>query len=105
MAGRIQVMTYMRQSLDDNRDSAGEVSATLLAEDAARQTQRDLLGANSTLGEGPHVLDCGVAEPVDGLGIVAHDGDGGTAVAEGVDDVGLNGVGVLKLVDEDMVES
>ena len=42
-------------------------------------------------------------EGVDGLGVVAHDGDPRIATAQSPDDVGLQDVGVLVLVDEHVV--
>ena len=77
---------------------------------------RDDLGGGAVVaGEGDHVgvealrevedVAHGAApEAVDGLGVVAHGGDGGAAGREGGEDVGLEGVGVLVLVDEHVVE-
>ena len=53
----------------------------------------------------PQVLRVGATETVDGLGVVAHDGQPPTVGAQGSDDVDLDAVEVLVLVHEHMVES
>ena len=51
----------------------------------------------------PHVVRARGAEAIDGLRVVAHRGEL-RGRAHATHDVGLQGVGVLVLVDEDMVE-
>ena len=55
-------------------------------------------------GEVEDVARRGGPEAVDGLGVVAHHGEAGPVRAQRVEDVGLQRVGVLVLVDEDVVE-
>ena len=50
-----------------------------------------------------HVADRGRPEGIDGLGVVAHDSEGPATVAQGSHDVRLQAVGVLVLVDQDVV--
>ncbi len=54
------------------------------------------------LGEAQDVVEVGAAEGVDGLGVVADDHDVALGSEHGVDDVGLEPVGVLVLVDQDV---
>ncbi len=61
-------------------------------------------GAGEPVGEGEDVPTAGGAEAVDGLGVVADDREPGTVGSQGGQDVGLEGVGVLVLVDEHVVE-
>ena len=56
------------------------------------------------LGKAQDVVEVGAAEGVDGLGVVADDHDVALGPEHGVDDVGLEPVGVLVLVDQDVGE-
>ncbi len=60
------------------------------------------LAALVALGEAQDVVEVGAAEGVDGLGIVTDDHDVALGSEHGVDDVGLEPVGVLVLVDQDV---
>jgi len=64
----------------------------------------DAGGAGEVIGEVPHVGDGGGPKGVDGLGIVAHCTQVGVGPAHAAHDVGLDWIGVLVFVDEDMVE-
>ncbi len=66
--------------------------------------QRDHGGAGVQRGEVEDVAGRGGAEAVDRLRVVADDGEPSALGAECVEDVGLEGVGVLVLVDQDVVE-
>ena len=67
--------------------------------------QRDHRRAGEVLGEGEDVLRRGRAEAVDGLQVVAHDGDVGALAAQAADEVDLEPVDVLVLVDEQVVDA
>ena len=56
-------------------------------------------------GEVEDVGDVGAAEGVDGLAVVADDHHGAVTCGHEVDDFALDGVGVLELVDEEVVEA
>ena len=66
--------------------------------------QRDDGGARVEVGEVEDVPRRGGPEAVDGLRVVADHGEAAAARAQGVEDVGLEGVRVLVLVDEHVVE-
>ena len=66
-------------------------------------SSRDDVGAEAGR-EVEDVADVGGPEPVDRLGVVAHRGEAGAAGGQPGADVGLEGVGVLVLVDEHVVE-
>ncbi len=66
--------------------------------------QRDDRRALVVLGEIEDVAHGGGAEGVDRLGVVAHDREPLALGRKAVEDFGLEGVGVLILVDEDAVE-
>ncbi len=65
--------------------------------------ERDRFGSPDDVGELVQVVHRRCAEAVDRLRVIAHHGDG-TRVAERPNDVGLQRVGVLVFVDEDVVE-
>ena len=67
--------------------------------------QGDDAGVGELLGEVEDVAHRGGPERVDGLGVVAHDGEVLAAGAEHLQDLGLEPVGVLVLVDQDAVEA
>ena len=67
--------------------------------------QRHHRRAGEVLGEGEDVLRRGRAEAVDGLQVVAHDGDVGALAAQAADEVDLEPVDVLVLVDEQVVDA
>ena len=60
--------------------------------------------AGEVLGEGEDVLGRGRAKAVDGLQVVADDGDVGALAAQAADEVDLEPVDVLVLVDEQVVD-
>ncbi len=67
--------------------------------------ERAHLGAGKALLEVEDVAHGGGAEAVDGLRVVADAGDAGAVGAQQRDDVRLQGVGVLELVDQHVVEA
>jgi len=66
--------------------------------------QADDGGAREPLGESEDVAAGRGPEPVDRLGVVAHDGEPVARWSQGGQDVGLHRVGVLVLVDQHVVE-
>ncbi len=67
--------------------------------------ERAHLGAGKALLEVEDVAHRGGAEGVDGLGVVADAGDARAVGAQQRDDVGLQGVRILELVDQHVVEA
>ncbi len=67
--------------------------------------ERGDVGAGEALLEVEDVAHRGRAEAVDGLGVVADAGDAGAVGPQQADDVGLERVGVLVFVDQDVVEA
>ena len=67
--------------------------------------QLDDTGAGELLGEVEDVADLGGAERIDGLGIVADDGEPLAAGTEQFEDFRLQPVGVLVLIDQDVIEA
>ena len=60
--------------------------------------------AGEVLGEVPHVLDGRGTEAIDRLGVIADGGQIGVGPTHSPHDVGLDGIGVLVFVDQDVVE-
>jgi hypothetical protein len=61
-------------------------------------------GPREAVRELDHVARGARPEPVDRLGVVTDRRHAGAGAGHGVDDVGLHGIGVLELVDQDVVE-
>ncbi len=61
--------------------------------------------AGESVGEAGDVADLGGAKTVDRLGVVAHHGETGAVGPQRQEDLGLERVGVLVLVDQDVIEA
>ena len=64
----------------------------------------DFAGFRIAIEEGEDIFEVGTAPGVDGLGVVADDHDLAMGGGEGIDEVGLDFVGVLVFIDEDVLE-
>jgi hypothetical protein len=67
--------------------------------------QHDGSGPRVPILEGEDVVDRRAAEGVDRLVVVAHDGDVSMVLAEERHKLGLGAIGVLELVDQDVLEA
>ena len=112
-------------SCDDvGGDGAGRIGGEELFGELGRVVADADVGEREELGRGAVVLlkvvgdgfrvarrevedvgDVGAAEGVDGLAVVADDHDGAVSCGHEVDDFALDGVGVLELIDEEVVEA
>jgi hypothetical protein len=90
------------RALGLRRHGVGDVEQRLGG--AVVALERDHRRAREVLGEGQDVLGRGRAKAVDGLQVVAHDGDVGALAAQAADEVDLQPVDVLVLVDEQVVD-
>ena len=89
------------------RSAASAITALAVASTSGVErwlrVSSDDVGAEAG-GEVEDVAHVGGPEPVDGLGVVAHGGERGAEAGQLGEQVALQRVGVLDLVDEDVVD-